>query len=112
MKTRLVLLSLLAAGTLVAGQPQPKPAEHSVKTTVTPRLNASASATRPTEKPNEIKGLRVTYSGVAVQVAKTKNPAQLINPFAPAEYGSGHQNLDWDIITGKPTGFKFFSISW
>jgi hypothetical protein len=36
-------------------------------------------------------GLRkkATYDGVLVQITKADNPLQLINPFAPARYGSG-----------------------
>ncbi len=108
MKTLLILLTVLTAGTLAA-QP-PKPADHTAKTELLPSGHESLIVVKP-ESANAIAGRKVVYSGVAVQIAKTKNPLQLINPFAPAEYGSGHENLDRDIITGKPTGFKFISIS-
>lgn len=61
-------------------------------------------------KPNEIKGRTKTYSGMAVQVVKTKNPWQLINPFAPAEYGSGWDNAVRDIGTDRVVGLKVLAI--
>ncbi len=63
-------------------------------------------------KPNTIQGLNpaITYSGVIPQVVKSDNPLQLINPFAPARYGSGMDNLDRDIVTGKERGLKLFSL--
>ena len=61
-------------------------------------------------KPNEIAVGKLTYSGVAVQAIKAKNPLQLLNPAAPASYGSG-----WDNVVNFPFGgtgpvLKFFSI--
>lgn len=61
-------------------------------------------------KPNEIKKANVTYSGVAVQVVKTRNPLQLINPAAPARYGSAEDNTLRDPVTGLASGWKIFSI--
>ena len=115
MKTLIILLTMLAVGMAEGQTPKqaeqaPKPNNHSMTTVLPPKLDPS-EFTLKLDQPNEIKGDRVSYSGVAVQIVKSKEPWQLINPLAPAEYGSGHQNLDRDIITGKVTGFKFFSIS-
>jgi len=116
MKTFIILLTVLVAGVAQA-QTTPKQAAQSPKqndhamTTVLPSKLEPGDLAIKLEKPNEIQCGRVTYSGVAVQVVKTREPWQLINPFAPAEYGSGRQNLDHDIVTGKPTAFKLFSIS-
>jgi hypothetical protein len=107
MKTILVLLGLLIAGSVLAEQP--KPADNSLNTVLTAPLRGGVQVA-PSQKPNEIIGDRFIYTGIVVQVAKTKNPLQLINPWAPKEYGTGDCNLDRDIITGKPTGFKVFSI--
>ncbi len=62
-------------------------------------------------KPNEIFEGRFGFSGIFVQLAKTKNPWQLINPFSPPQYGSGNDNVAWNIINGAPSGLKLFSIS-
>ena len=61
-------------------------------------------------KPNEIDRGRFVYSGVAVQLIKVKQPWQWINPAASPQYGYGDYNLDRDAITGRPVGFKIFSI--
>jgi len=61
-------------------------------------------------KPNEILTDKVSYSGIAVQVIKTDNPLQLVNPFAPDRYGSPEDNTLRDPIDGKAIGLKIFSI--
>lgn len=63
------------------------------------------------EKPNEIKMGGLTYSGILVELSRTDNPLQLINPAAPAEYGSPEDNLARDPITGRISGLRLFSIS-
>ena len=59
-------------------------------------------------------GLRkkATYSGVLVQVTKTDNPFQLINPFAPARYGSGFSHLRIEPSTGKAQGISLLTIGY
>jgi hypothetical protein len=62
------------------------------------------------ERPNEIVGPRFSYSGILVQLFKTRNPLELINPFAPAQYGLASDNTAWNVIDGTPAGLKIFSI--
>ena len=62
------------------------------------------------EKPNEITTIHLTYSGIVVEVVKMKNPLELINPAAPAEYGWAENNVVWDPIDRKVSGLKLFSI--
>jgi hypothetical protein len=62
------------------------------------------------EKPNEIKRSNVTYSGIFVELSKTDNPLQLINPAAPPEYGSTEDNTVRDPISGEVSGLKLLSI--
>ena len=52
-----------------------------------------------TEPANEIRSGRFSYNGIFVQMSKTGNPLQLINPAAPPEYGSG-----WDNVVTNPLG--------
>jgi hypothetical protein len=76
--------------------------------------------TMGTEKPNEIRRGNVSYSGALVQFLKSDNKLQLINPAAPADYGSGRDNLVEDRspelglspTTGNSAreGLKLFSI--
>ena len=60
--------------------------------------------------PNEIVKGRLTYSGIAVAAFKTDNLLQMVNPFAPARYGSGEGNVLRDFKTAKVSGWKLFSI--
>jgi hypothetical protein len=52
----------------------------------------------------------VPYSGVAVQVAKSRNPLQLINPLAPASYGSAEANTVRDPASGRSEGLRLLTI--
>jgi hypothetical protein len=61
-------------------------------------------------EPNETKINGITYSGILVQLATTDQPLELINPFAPSEYGSAQDNTVLDPITGRPSGLKLLSI--
>ena len=56
------------------------------------------------------KGPNLVYSGIAVQTAKSRNPLQMINPFAPASYGSGVANTVPDARSGRADGLKVFAI--
>jgi len=107
MKTLLVLSSVLVAGSLLAQDP--KPADHPMKAENVPQRRDTL-VTAKVNKTNEIKRGTVAYSGVVVQAVKSKQPWQLVNPFAPAECGSGYQNNDQDIITHQSNGIRLFSI--
>lgn len=66
--------------------------------------------------PNQLSLDGVSCSGIVPLLLKNHNPLQLINPFAPPEYGSGFDNLvpgtvKLDSNTSRPTGLKLFSIS-
>ena len=50
------------------------------------------------------------YSGIFVQAAKS-NPLQLINPWAPTEYGNGEPNVIIHPGTKGAEGLKLFQIS-
>ena len=60
---------------------------------------------------DKIVGERVVYSGIGIQLIRAPNRLQLINPWAPKEYGPSDQNLTYDPVTKKPAGLKFFAIS-
>lgn len=106
MKTFIVLLAMAVASVAWA---QTGPAGQEFKTV--PKV-ANPEVLTPPLKPNTIQGANpaVTFSGIIPQAVKTRNPLQLINPFAPASYGNAADNLDRDIITGRPNGLKFFSL--
>ncbi len=126
MKKYLVLLSILAVLGFSAQAEQPKtptaaPAKTEVaKADVAKPDSSLQSAATPVpkkrqslnldEKPNEIIRDKVGYSGIAVQLVKTDDPVQLINPAAPARYGSPEDNTLRNPIDGKVLGLKIFSV--
>jgi hypothetical protein len=61
--------------------------------------------------PNEsVKG-KLVLNGSVVEIAKTRQPLQLLNPFAPPQYGSPEDHIVRDPINGRVTGLKLFSLS-
>ena len=58
-----------------------------------------------------IRNPNVAYSGALVQAIKTRRPLQLLNPFAPASYGSGPANTSYDPATGRADGARIFTVS-
>ncbi len=62
-------------------------------------------------KPNETGLGKLSFSGIAVQLLKAENPLQLLNPAAPAQYGSGMDNLDQVSFSGTGPLLKIFSIA-
>lgn len=71
----------------------------------------SASAIERPARPNEVTVGRRHYSGILVQAARSANPLQLLNPWAPESAGSGEQNLVRDVVTGAPAGLKLIAIN-
>jgi hypothetical protein len=61
-------------------------------------------------KPNEVVAGNLTLSGILVEAVKTGHPLQLLNPLAPAEYGSSADNVVLNPINGKVVGLKFLAI--
>jgi hypothetical protein len=52
-----------------------------------------------------------TYTGIGVQLIQAEQPLQLLNPLAPKSYGTGEQNVIFDLFTKQPVGLKLFSIN-
>ena len=123
-----VLLVAVADRAQTTNAPEPKaqstPVQTAAATPVVPQsTNAQplsetqtltlAAPTRPAlreAKPNEIISGKYLFSGAAIQAAKAKNPLQLVNPFAPAQYGSGFDNMEFDPTSGTGPTIKVFSI--
>jgi len=62
----------------------------------------------PVRPPNETSFGKVKFSGILVEVAKTPNPLQLLNPFAQGNY-SPEDNVVRDP-NGHISGLKAFSV--
>ncbi|HSH92932.1 MAG TPA: hypothetical protein VK968_02165 [Roseimicrobium sp.] len=52
---------------------------------------------------------KATYDGALVKASRG-NPLQLINPFAPAEYGTAEDNVVRDLSGKKVEGVAVFRI--
>lgn len=51
-------------------------------------------------------------SGVIPRAIRGGNPMQMLNPLAPAKYGTAEESVSLDPdVPGKVNGIKFFSIS-
>ena len=105
-----IISALACIFTVLTANAQPPPAEGSLESQLAGRLDKASTRSSQAAKPNEIVKGRVTYSGIAVQVAKTGKPLQLINPAAPPQYGSPEDNVMRDPTSGRVSGWKLFSI--
>jgi hypothetical protein len=120
MKTPIILLAVLM-GVSMAGADQtnvtPVRVQKKVQTQTQTQAQIMLPAPTPPAptlqelKPNEIVVGTTKLSGIGPQVAKAKNPLQLINPFAPPEYGSGQDNVvRAPAIERRSPFLKFFSF--
>ena len=105
--TKLFIISLLSVASARAEDPLGGSAKD---TRVTTPDKEKAQLLINKAAPNEIRGKKFKFRGALIQVIKSGNPLQLINPFAPAEYGSGYDNVVRDPIDGKATGISALSI--
>jgi hypothetical protein len=65
---------------------------------------------RQTHRPANLS--QPAVSGVIPRAIRGGNPLQMLNPFAPAKYGTAEENVSLDPdVPGKVNGINFFSIS-
>jgi hypothetical protein len=110
---KIVLMLLFALAVLTANA-QPTNATPALQTQLVNRLSKASSLALNEAKLNEVVKGNVTYSGLAVELARLDNPLQLlqlINPAAPAKYGSPKDNVLPDAYNGRNLGWKIFSLS-
>lgn len=55
-------------------------------------------------------GVNLDVDGVLPRALRADHPLHLLNPLAPAEYGSGLDNLSIDPVTHRANGIVFLSI--
>lgn len=53
---------------------------------------------------------RAAVGGALPAVFRSPNPLQMINPFAPREYGDGTQFISTNLITGHAEGVTLLSL--
>jgi hypothetical protein len=108
MRTK-TLIACLVAGLLTLSQPvwaASKPATALSHTTFSKQSHRAREAYRPAilSAPE--------VSGVIPRAIRGGHPLQMLNPLAPAKYGTAEENVSLDPdIPGKGNGIKFFSIS-
>jgi hypothetical protein len=108
MKTQ-ILIAWLATGLLTSGQPV-----RAAGTPANPRWHTASFESRhharQTARPATLSQPGV--SGVIPRAIRGGNPLQMLNPFAPAKYGTAEENVSLDPdVPGEVNGINFFSIS-
>lgn len=111
MKASCIILAALPAMALSARAADTPPADAAqlLESEATQRVEENRPATAEW-KPNQIVVGKLTYEGIMVQMVRIDDLFQLFNPAAPPEYGSAEDNVVRDLITGRPSGLKIFSI--
>lgn len=69
-----------------------------------------ANRTRPRERPAPAIS-REPVTGVIPRAFRGGNPLQMLNPRAPARYGTAEQSVVFDPFTGKWRGIKLFTFN-
>ena len=97
--TKKTLIACLVAGLLTLGQPA----------WAARKLFESRQHARQTQRPAIL--VRPALSGVIPSAIRGGNPLQMLNPFAPAKYGTAAENVSVDPdVPGKVNGINFVSI--
>jgi hypothetical protein len=109
-KSMRIVFVLVLALAAVAANGQTESTTPVLESQLTQHISGEISRFSIEAKANEIVSGQLTYSGIAVELLNTRNPLQLINPAAPAEYGSPEDNVLRDPIGGRASGWKIFSI--
>ena len=106
------LVAMTALFMVLTASAQTIPAINSMESQIRQRLASRPDPNlwepRP-EKPIKLRRGNVTYSGILVEMVKTDNWLELINPAAPPQYGSSEDNVVRDTQTGRE-GLRLFSI--
>ena len=79
---------------------------------LTTQIELRAQETLYVERPavNEKSFGRFKLDGILVQLFKTDQPLQLINPTAPQRYGSVEDSVVRDLTSSKASGLKFLEL--
>jgi len=108
MKTK-TLIACMATGLLTLGQAARAAANPATAPSHTASFESRHHA-RQTHRPASISERDI--SGVNPRAIRGGNPLQMLNPFAPAKYGTAEENVSLDPeVPGKGNGINLFSIS-
>jgi hypothetical protein len=107
--TTKILIACLATGLLALGQPA-RAAGNSANAPSPTASFESRHHARQTHRPATLS--HQTVSGVIPRAIRGGNPLEMLNPFAPAKYGTAEESVSFDPdVPGKGNGINFFSIS-
>jgi hypothetical protein len=111
MKLFLTAIALFAAISVRAQYVPSTPAEDAMQTHILQRMAPSRQdlLTLQPPPPNQVTINGHTYNGSIVEMVKTRQPLEMINPAAPPEYGTAEDNTVIDF-SGRGTGLKLFAI--
>ena len=108
MRTK-TLIACLATAFLMVGQPARAAGNPATAHWHTASFESRHHA-RQTARPAALS--QPAVSGVIPRAIRGGNPLQMLNPFAPAKYGTAEQSVSFDPdVPGKVNGINFFSIS-
>jgi len=108
MKTK-TLIVCLATGLLTLGQAARAAANPATAPSHTASFEARHHA-RQTHRPAPLSAQNI--SGVIPRAIRGGNPLQMLNPLAPAKYGTAEESVSLDPdVPGKWNGIKLFTIS-
>jgi len=108
MKTK-TLIVCLVTGVLASGQPTRAAGDSVTASSHTASLESRHHA-RQTHRSATLS--QPAVSGVIPRASRGGNPLQMLNPLAPATYGTAEENVSFDPdVPGKGNGINFFSIS-
>lgn len=104
------LLALALMSSELDSHGQANQAEVANQQQILPKKKTTPSLLAPDSPALRAIPKKVIYSGALVRFSKTDKPLQLLNPFAPARYGSGLNDLVVDSDTGRTLGISLISI--
>ena len=102
MKTLPSILAVLCAFTVAAAAEDLRSKTDKTGDAELRKQEQAAKAVYTVREPNRIDRNGITYRGTVPQAIKSRNPLQLINPFAPMEHGNGSQNLSTSLPGETP----------
>jgi hypothetical protein len=103
------LITCLAAGLVTLGQPARGADNPAAAPSHTASLQSRHHA-HQTQRPAALSGQAV--SGAIPRAIRGGHPLQMLNPRAPAKYGTAEENASLDPdLPGKVNGINFISIS-
>ena len=95
-------------GSMVYGQQPPTGSQLDLSAET--RRQIEQSVVYQTDVLHTIFGLDVKLDGALPRTIRAENRWQMINPFAPMDYGDGFDNVSIDPHSGKPNGISLFGI--